>query len=453
MPILILRFRIGGAADRHIAVHAVRLEHPRLERHLTDPVRELRCLDERVMLVVLRRRRGVREERIVHSRPRLAGEVQRAAPPRRDLDRGVVEMVVERTVLPQSGRHDVPAPPAAVVERRLVHRQHRRDRHRAVHRTHRRVRGVVAGVDHGVGGDEKSRNAADRRPHPDREVRGPRLARLGGQLGELDDPDIFPSARQQLGASIDVTLVHPVRHHLNMHLRILVSPHPGEAEHRDAVQERRAQGHRHIRLAAHRLKQHRAVVDAHMQHHETVAATPATRQPVARVVSASLHYGMDLTAAAAAAQTILRVIRAVGPVVGIVHRRAVRAAITTVAPRGGAITIVVRIRDGVRAATAAQTLAFAHAQNLGDRLADRLVRDVGDLEARSTHARSAIRRRHARIRRAVSAIPALHENARRRAGRAGIHHKAAAAATARRLVDVRHARALAAAVGIVARRI
>ena len=130
MFIVIVRARIlaPGNGDPP-ALREIRLQYARLEHHRTDAVSETRRLHERIVRLVMGLFRIVGKKRIVGPSARHAGEVEAAAASRAERHR-----IVERTPLELVRGHDVPAPPATVVELRLVIHLHARDNHRAEHR-------------------------------------------------------------------------------------------------------------------------------------------------------------------------------------------------------------------------------------------------------------------------------------------------------------------------------
>ena len=170
IPLRIVLFtRIGTGRNRHpAAILTVGIRNASLEHHSANAVREAGRLHERVVLVVLCRFRIIRKERIVFrriGRTLRTREVETEASSRTECHR-----IVERTPFQLVCGHDVPAPPTAVIQLRLVEHLHARDDHRAIQGI-QLIRGTLASRGDNRRIHQQSHDTAYRRTKTDQDIR------------------------------------------------------------------------------------------------------------------------------------------------------------------------------------------------------------------------------------------------------------------------------------------
>ena len=316
IPLRIVLFtRIGTGGNRHpAAVIRVSLSNASLEHHSANAVREARRLHKRVVPLVVRRFRVISELRIVIGVVPLvdiilakhAREVETEASPGTECNR-----IVERTPFKLVCGHDVPAPPTAVIKLWFIKHLHACNDYGAVQRI-KFVGGALASRSNDTGIHEQTNNPAYRCAKSHQDVCGSlsprgiihvlepdRLAKIGPKVSNIqilsEASDIVICDRRRHIDSICHNL-HP-KHGIGMRI------FPREREERDAVQERRTDGHRLVLGATHRLKHNKAVLDLHVQRHETIGAPAATSHPVFIFTAARCLGIIERTAAAATTGT------------------------------------------------------------------------------------------------------------------------------------------------------
>ena len=279
--------------------------------------------------------------------------------------------IVERTPFKLVCGHDVPPPPTAVVKSRFIEHLHACDDHRAVHGIEL-VRGALASRSNDTGIHEQTNNPAYRCAKSHQDVCGSlsprgiihvlepdRLAKIGPKVSNIqilsEASDIVICDRRRHIDSICHNL-HP-KHGIGMRI------FPREREERDAVQERRTDGHRLVLGSAHRLEHHKAVLDLHMHYDKTAAAGAAADDPVLGFTAAGRNRIVERTAAATAAriQSSIVALRRAGTVIrgraalnGRVLSALTAAAVATSSGDSGALA---HIRIGAFTATTATAAA------------------------------------------------------------------------------------------------